>query len=115
MRPKILCGEWYDDNWISPYVRAEFPVTGKPSTLHVTMYCPEIVGPTTAVIRKGHQALGRISDILPGETKTWDCPLDNPDTTHDTVSLSIRIETSICPGHDDNRELGLVLTEWYLD
>lgn len=113
---KIKAGSWYGDGWVSPFVRASFPVRGAKAWLKLSLFNPDSDEIASIAVRVGQRLLAVLPDIGPGQMLDWRCELDLSESgsrdEHGLVSISLRVKEPHRPTTKDERSLGVIVTEW---
>ena len=114
--PQILCGDRYEDGWVSPYVRGRFPAQSQNTRLVLSLYCPDTESSAVGVaVRRGAAEI-LIEDIVPpGELVTWWRELPSQVEAERSIDISIRTDRSCVAADGDVRRLGILVTEWRLE
>lgn len=111
--PQILCGDWFDDGWVTPYVRRRFAGADGPLRLVLGLYCPDSEdAPITVAVRLGARAVVVEDAVPPGKLVYWTRRFEGPDGD---VDISLRTSRPCRSGAGDARDLGIVVTEWRLE
>lgn len=109
---EIVCGEWWEDRWISPYVRCRFLVGRGPKTLHVVFLLPKRYPQTPSIsIRSGVSLVGVTHPIPLEKPVALALPLTGMEDQTE-INISLRSDKMWHPGGDDTRALGVVVPEW---
>lgn len=112
----VVCGAWFEDGWISPYVRLVFPAPRGDAKWTLGLYCPPPVGRAMSLtIRSGSTLLDQVTDLKPGEARDWSHIQKRAPGAGETLTLSIRADGGFRPGNGDERELALLVTDWRVD
>lgn len=58
---EVICGDWWEDQWFSPYIRARFQLQAPSARLVVRAYNPAVTGQRNGIlVRIGADVLFRV-------------------------------------------------------
>lgn len=114
--PQILCGDRYEDGWVSPYVRGRFPAQSHKTRLMLSLYCPDTESRAVRVaVRRGAAEILIENIVPPGELVTWWHEMPPQRDVEQPVDISIRTDRPCVAADGDVRRLGILVTEWRLE
>ena len=113
---QILCGDRYEDGWVSPYIRARFLAPSHNSRLVLSLYCPDTESSAVrVVVRRGAAEILLEGLVPPGELVTWWHEMAPQGDADQPVDISIRTDRPCAAADGDVRRLGILVTEWRLE
>ncbi len=108
---QVVCGTWYDDNWMTPYVRLRFSNAIHASTLLANFYWPPSQRePVTVVARLGGDTLLLTEAVLPGQFVKCSAQIPRSARRSD-LDVSLRTDRLLETWGKDDRDLGIVLAK----
>lgn len=114
--PRIVCGTWWSDNWISRYVRADFDLPAGQHKLVLNFYSPVDIGGTRSLaVRMKFTPLALIEFSEDRGQVDWSHVWQTSSRDSDAVSISLRAHDTFHPPQGDIRQMGVVLTEWHIE
>ena len=112
--PTTRCGFYYDDKWISPYLRVDFDLPAGFPVLEFEIYNPrnEEFLDARVLVRAGLVSLYHSEPLQIGNLTqhTIELPALNQS---DTISISFRSSVRWRAAPPDQRDLGLILPSLY--
>lgn len=113
---EIVCGDWWEDNWCSPYLRARFETPEQSARLIVRAYNPAATGrKNRMLVRLGADEFLRTDEVGADEWIEIDEQLPEGSLKRGFCDISLRSLNSWSPGGGDDRPLGLILVDWRLE
>ncbi len=113
---QILCGDWWEDGWASPYIRARFPAGMPQARLVVRAFNPAAAAQKNSlIVRLGNSLFWRSERMPPESVIELDQPLPEPHLSGEFCDISLRAERDWRPSGGDDRCLGFVLIDWRLE
>lgn len=113
---EIVCGDWWEDDWCSPYLRARFQSPEKSSRLIVRAFNPGCTRQKNSmIIRVGADILLRTDEAAIEEWIEVDQPLPEHYLDGRVCDISLRTLKPWSPEGGDTRVMGLVLVDWRLE
>lgn len=113
---EIICGDWWDDNWISPYLRARFQSPREETRLIVRAFNPACTRQKNRLlIRVGTEILLQTDIVALDGWVEIDQPLPESYLQDDVCDISLRSLKSWSPQGGDTRLMGFILVDWRLE
>ena len=114
-KPAIVRGNWWEDNWLSPYVRARFQCDAAELRMRIELFLPDTeTEPMQIVFRMGGITVLGEETVEPRELRVIELPLPRFKSAQNQVDISLRTSRRFNSSADDQRNLGVLATEWYL-
>lgn len=113
---EIICGDWWEDQWFSPYIRARFQLQAPSARLFVRAYNPAVTGQKNGIlVRIGAEVLFRSDEVPPDGWIEINETIPAKSLSDGLCDISLRAFKTWTPEGGDTRLMGLVLVDWRLE
>lgn len=113
---EVICGDWWEDQWFSPYIRARFQLQAPSARLVVRAYNPAVTGQRNGIlVRIGADVLFRSDEVPPDGWIEVDEAIPASYLSDGSCDISLRAFKTWTPEGGDTRLMGLLLVDWRVD